>query len=302
MCLVGIVLVIFQSGAVSARQGVFVRDYVGYNATQVLTIDRPEIARTFYGELKALGHPALYSFKGSKGLFVSAKIRIPRLEEAQDFRPALALFGPGLPKPGPDQLDKLPFSLPPDAGMVISETPVSPNTPPAPLTDFNEPFTQSDYWQGQELLRELPQDGTYYLAVFSRVGQGGKYALEVGDKDDAGVKEILGFPILWTRVHLWFGDWLTIVIVWEALGLLVLYGFYRLIRPALRLRHKFKPVNVTEPANSQEPVVSSTFPPTSALNEVSGEKISRYTPAPKAKPETGPDDNNTSEPKSDSID
>lgn len=281
LCLIGIVLVVFQSGAVSARQGVFTRDYLAYNSNQVLTIDRPEVARTFYSELKGLGRPALYSFKGNKGLFVSAKIKIPRLEGMDDFRPALALFGPGLPKPGADQLEKLPFSVPAEAGMVLSETPVSPETPPSPLSDYNEPFTQSDFWQGQELLRELPQDGTYFLVVFSRIGQGGQYALEVGDKADAGIKEILGFPLLWTRVHLWFGDWLTVVIVWELIGLLVLYGFYRLIRPALLLRRKFRPVKPAETETAARMV-------TPEAKAAPDEKVSPYTPAPKAKTESEP--------------
>jgi hypothetical protein len=241
---VGIVLIIFQSGAVSARQGVFVRDYVGYNSKLVVTLEQPEVARTFYGELKGLGRPALFSFKANKGFLFSTRIQIPCLEGLEDYRPALALFGPDLPKPTGEQLEGLPFTIPAEEGMVISEEVVKPSVPPPPLPEYNEPFTQSNFWEGQEILREIPQDGTYTLVVFSRIGQGGKYALQIGDKANAGLKEILGFPVLWSRIHLWFGDWVTTVLVWLGPGLLAFYGFYRIIRHFLKLSGKRKAARI----------------------------------------------------------
>lgn len=276
LCVVGIILIVFQSGAASARQGVFVRDYVGYNATTVLNFDRPEVARTFYSELKPLGRPAIYSFKAKKDFLLQAKIYIPVVDGLEDYRPALALFGPGLPQPTPDQLDHLPFSLPPDSGMVLSEQVVNLGEPIAPLPTTYEPFTQSEYWEGQKLLREMPQDGTYYLVVFSRVGQGGRYALQVGDKTDTQIKEILGFPVLWSRVHLWFDDWLTPVLAWIALGLLVLYGLYLLLNPYLNLRRKAKILSNVANIPPAHPVMPGTLDETGFA-----ERISNYTPAPR---------------------
>ncbi len=257
-CLIGIVLVSFQTGATSARQGVFVRDFVGFNSKTALNFDQPDIAKTFFGELKDFGRPALFSFKATKGQLFHAKVYIPNLEELADFRPALGLFGPGLPPPTSDQLFGLPFTVPPETGLVLSEQPINLNVSPDPLVNYNEPFTQSNYGEGQEILREIAQDGAYYLVVFSRIGQGGKYTLQVGDKPEAGLKETLGFPVLWSRTHLWFGDWVTPVLAWLGLGLIFLYGLYHLgiglFARRVKVQSRPAPVATTSPALREEEV------------------------------------------------
>ena len=276
LCLLGIILVVFQSGATSARQGVFIRDYVSYNSSQVLNVEKPETARTFYGELKGLGKPTLFSLKANKGFLVQARVLIPNLEELDDYRPALALFGPGLPKPTTDQLDHLPFTVPAEQGLALSEVIIKPGVTPALLPQYTEPYTQSNYWEGQELLRELPQDGTYYLVVFSRIGQGGKYALELGDTAATGLKEILGFPVLWSRVHLWFGDWSTAVLAWLALSMLVVYGLYSLAKALFIRNNKFQ-------AGSEAHHEDSPSLATLADAPTFIERVSKYQPAPKAR-------------------
>ncbi len=285
--MLGIVLVLFQAGATSARQGVFVRDFVTYNSNQALNFDRPEVARTFYGELKGLGRPAVFGFRAEKGAYLRTRVYIPRLEELSDFRPALALFGPGLPAPTPDQLDRLPFTVPANQGLLLSEETLDLTKTPPPLSSVSEPFTQSDFWEGQQIQRDIPETGTYYLVVFSRIGQGGKYALQVGDKAEVGLKEILGFPVLWSRLHLWFGDWPTAVLVWLVLAAFALYFFYRLlVRPWLMLRRKarFQPLLETLQPEPVQPLSLSNSIKPEIKSEWSG-RPSKYAPAPKIKPE-----------------
>jgi hypothetical protein len=151
-----------------------------------------------------------------------------------DFRPALALFGPGLPPPAPIELKLLPFSLPAGVGLQVSE---EDKTGKAPLVRLDEPWTQASYWERQTLLNELPEDGTYYLAVYSLTNQRGKYGLVVGDTAETGLREILTFPVTWARLHYWFDDlwWPTFAAVALGLVLLGLVIFYfRVLRQRLK--------------------------------------------------------------------
>lgn len=205
--LLAIVLTVFNSGASSAHNAVFV-DSLPHNTGQAIAFEQPDIDRVFYANLANSATVDFYTFQGKQGFSFRSKILIPRLPGLDKFHPALALFGPGLPKPDEVQTYEIPFNLPQNEGLVTSEQDQSNNVKSNDTlySHYDEPFTQSSYWVGQTLIRQLPQDGTYYLAVYSPQNQGGKYALETGNRDATSIKETLGFPVLWFRLKFWFDD------------------------------------------------------------------------------------------------
>ena len=242
LSLLGIILVLFQAGATSTGQVIFNQDYRAPGSSQVLTFSDPTTLKVFQSNLQA-GRPDYYAFQGTKDSVITLKLDTLRLAGQDNFVPSLALFGPGLPPLTPDEQPLFPYSLPAGYGLLLSaesnpinQTTQSPDLP----TGFDEPWTQSSYWERQSLLNQLPQDGTYYLAVYSLTGQSGKYALFVGDKPEAELRETLAFPVTWVRLHLWFEDlwwpvFALVVVVLAILALLFLWG--RSLR-----KHSFKPL------------------------------------------------------------
>ena len=224
LCVIGIVLVLFQAGAASTGQVIFSHDYRAPGATEAINFEDPTSLRVFQADLQS-SRTDYYAFHAAKGTFLKVKIIVPRLPGLDDFRPALALFGPGLPAPAPIELKLLPFSLPAGVGLQVSEEDKSDK---APQVRLDEPWTQAGYWERQTLLNELPEDGTYFLAVYSLTNQRGKYGLVVGDSAETDLREILTFPVTWARVHYWFDDlwWPTFAAVVLGLALLGLVIFY----------------------------------------------------------------------------
>jgi len=228
LSLLGIILVIFQGGATSTGQVIFSQDYRTPGSSQVISFNDPATLKVFQSNLQA-NRPDYYAFQGAKDSIITIKLDTLRLAGQDNFSPSLALFGPGLPPLTPDEQQLFPFSLPAGYGLLLSaeSTPISQTTQPTEQpTRFDEPWTQSGYWERQSILNQLLEDGTYYLAVYNLHGQGGKYALFVGDKPEAGLRETLTFPVTWVRLHYWFEDlwWPTFALV--VVGLLVVALLY----------------------------------------------------------------------------
>lgn len=227
LSLVGIILVVFQAGATATGQVVFSEDYRAPGSSQVLAFNDPATLKVFQAGLQP-GRPDYYAFQGVKDSIFTVKLDTLRLVGQDNFVPSLALFGPGLPPLTPDEQLLFPYSLPTGYGLLLSaeSTPVSQTTRTAevPAARFDEPWTQSGYWERQSIINQLPQDGTYYLAVYSLNRQSGKYALFVGDRPEAGLRETLTFPVTWARVHYWFEDywWPTFALVVIGVAVVVL--------------------------------------------------------------------------------
>ncbi len=234
LSLLGIVLVLFQAGATSAGQVIFSQDYRSPGSSQVLTFNRPEILHVFQANLQT-NRPDYYTFQADKDTILKVKLDILRLVGQDNFQPSLALFGPGLPPPTGDEVKLFPYSLPAGNGLLVSaESGLATQTGPSATltTRFDEPWTQTGYWERQSLLNELPERGTYFLVVYSLTQQTGKYALFVGDKPEVGLRETLTFPVTWARLHYWFDDlwWPTLgLVIVGLLGLALIYAYGRLV-------------------------------------------------------------------------
>ncbi len=104
---------------------------------------------------------------------------------------------------------------------------------PSPVS--YEPFTQTSYWERQEMRTQLPGLGVYYVVVFDRDGSGkidknnsrssvneGKFSLAVGETEDFSIRDYLVLlPYSWVKVKLFFNDYLSIFVAFIAIVLLV---------------------------------------------------------------------------------
>jgi len=124
---------------------------------------------------------------------------IPEIERYQNFRPDLALIGPGLENnyAGCDKnyINSLLKLEAEENIIIVSDDQADPEI-------FFEPFTQTSYWRRQKFSTAAPAAGTYLLAVFSAEEDQGKYTLAIGRKEIWGLKDLIRMPKIWwdTRI------------------------------------------------------------------------------------------------------
>lgn len=274
--LLAIVLILLNTAASSVHQAVFADDLAA-GKDQAISFSQPQLDRVFYTGLARSGEVDFYQFQGQQGTLLKARILIPKLSGLDTFHPALALFGSGLPTPADSQIYTIPFNLPQGNGLVLSnqDKTNSDKTNSSLYDTYIEPYTQAEYWTGQNIVLQLPATGSYYLAVFDLNNHTGKYALEVGDQDSTGIKETLSFPLTWVQVHLWFNDpltpaWVISLLVIIAIVLILLFNFKRIFKRSTPAPQAVIPANVeTVTADSTatyEPSATTTAESTTSDN------------------------------------
>ena len=113
---------------------------------------------------------------------------------------------------------------------------------PIPSSEFYEPFTQTSYWERQEIvINSLPSVGTYYLVVFDRslVQDEGKYTLAVGEIEDFSPLDFFTIiPQAWLDTKFFFEDYVSPTI---AISLLVAVPALITILLVKRLKRRDQP-------------------------------------------------------------
>jgi hypothetical protein len=179
-----------------------------------IVISDHKISYAVYGELKTKEDVDFIKFKGKKGDTFYIQMTIPIIKENTGFKPYIALIGKGI-----YQKDSVPFEIPKDFGVIV--------LPPGPLESFYEKFTQTSYNLSQSTRGELPEDGDYYVAIFS-MDRGGKYSLAIGEKEKFNFIDIIKFPYTYLKVKYFFNPLATIII---SLGvILIIAAVIRIIK------------------------------------------------------------------------
>jgi len=127
----------------------------------------------------------VYSFKiRSQEKNIYLELIVPVIEDYyEEFLPAYALVGPGLPQPN----QSLPFSLPDGYGAVVMN-----NLEPGEEREtFYEPFGGKSYYKGPIYQTNLSTRGTYYVYCWDPYNQGGDYTMVIGRKERFGPLDIL---------------------------------------------------------------------------------------------------------------
>lgn len=199
-------LILLVAGPVCAHRPIFVEsDNTG--PEQAARIPNPDTSWAIYADLSA-GETHYYQFTVPEaGMEFFAQLLVPT-PVREEFRPALALIGPGLPFP---EIQPEKIQIPSGMGAVT-----------LPWQDkevFFEPFTQTRYRMAQELRLDLPGN-TYWLAVYQPGDGGGKYTLAVGEEEQWGIRDVFSFPGMWFRTRWWFSPGQTLLIIGGAAGVL----------------------------------------------------------------------------------
>jgi hypothetical protein len=122
-----------------------------------IEVEDVSVSRVVYAEITPSAPQLWITFIGQAGQEVPFRLGVPFIPRLSDFRPALAVLGPGLP---PVQL---PFDVPAGLGGVVLEA-----DPAAELEFFHEEFTGTDSWIVGDLNVRFPQDGRYSDQVIDR--------------------------------------------------------------------------------------------------------------------------------------
>ena len=117
------------------------------------------------------------------------------LESLRDFGFDVALVGKGF------AAARVPFALETEEVAIVAS-----DSGHDEARGFDEPFTQTSYWQRQALRAELPADGTYTIAVYDPRGRLGKYVLAIGEREEWGADDLVSMPSVVARVREFFGQ------------------------------------------------------------------------------------------------
>jgi hypothetical protein len=217
------------------------------NFTTAKEIQNHRISWGIYEKLSRGDEVHYYKFAADQGDRLYAQLSIPKLEKFSTFMPSIALVGNDVSAGNLDgrysvreyahDTGDLPFAIPP--GMRAIEVRYN---GPIPSSEFYEPFTQTSYWERQEIIiNALPSSGTYYLVVFDRslVQDEGKYTLAVGEIEDFSALDFFTIiPSAWIDTKFFFEDYVSPTI---AIFLLVVLPALITILLVKRLKGKDQP-------------------------------------------------------------
>ena len=169
-----------------------------------LQIPDHKISWAIYEQLEP-SQTKFYKFDAKEGDSFYASIVIPKLDRFENYKPGLALIGEGFDI---NSIHRIDAELPP-GGIIVYNYDGQ-----IPSTEFYEPFTQTNYWERQEIRITIPADGVYYIAVYDSQGVLGKYSLAIGVIEDFSMVDFFTtLPAAWFQTKLFFEDYSSVLIV-----------------------------------------------------------------------------------------
>ena len=145
-----------------------------------IELDDIQLSRVFYHEITADAPSLWLTFDVAEPPAPFASVGLPLLDRLENFRPAFAVLGPGLPAV------ELPLDVPEGLGGVWFET-VEVREPEV----FYEPFSRTSSWILREEYVDLPEAGRYFIVAFVPSGETGKLWLAPGDREEFTLGDIL---------------------------------------------------------------------------------------------------------------
>jgi hypothetical protein len=154
---------------------------------RALRIDRPDVSQVYYGALSVERPQVWFRFEVEEHQEIYFSLGIPFIERLRDYRPAVALIGPGLEKSGLDS-DQLTFETPNINGVALYTSDGEPRF-------FHEHVTGTDSWILIEVTQTLPRSGTYYLVAYTQTDPrpGDKLWLTMGRKERFTLRDLFTF-------------------------------------------------------------------------------------------------------------
>lgn len=209
-------------------------------------IPNHKISWGIYEELSGSNDVHYYKFAADEGDRLYAQISIPKLEKFSTFVPSIALVGSNVTAGNLEagysvreyahDIGDLPFAIPPGMRAIVVDY-----NGQIPSNEFYESFTQTSYWERQEIvINSLPSVGTYYLVVFDRslMEDAAKYTLAVGEIEDFSLLDFFTIiPSAWLDTKFFFEDYISPTI---AISLLVVVPSLITILRVKQLRRRYQ--------------------------------------------------------------
>jgi hypothetical protein len=189
-------MLIFTGTTAYAHRPLFEKNNTTFQSP-ILVPDH-KISYAVYGVLNTKEDVDFVKFNAAQGDTFYIQMTTPVIKSNKDFEPSIAIIGKGLL-----QRDEVPFEVPQDLGVII--------LPYVSGEIFYEKFTQTSYYLNQSIRGEIPENGDYYIAVFSKE-LGGKYALTIGEDDKFSLIDFVKFPYTYLKVKYFFNPLTTIII------------------------------------------------------------------------------------------
>ncbi|MBD3285485.1 hypothetical protein GF359_03545 [candidate division WOR-3 bacterium] len=148
-----------------------------------IQIEDPDVSYVVYHQVTEERPRVWLTLEAEAGYMLYVSLGVPVIERLTDYRPAVAVIGPGLPDKEFD------LHTPEDMGAVIFET--------DDIDDprfFHEPFTGTDSWIYIEEWVRLPETGTYYVVAYHPENTPGKLWVAPGTKEKWGIIDIFKLP------------------------------------------------------------------------------------------------------------
>jgi hypothetical protein len=161
-------------------------------ATQV---DDPTKSWAVYADLHEGGEAQYYRFQAARGDSIPLQVLRSPAEDESGFVPGLAIMGPGVVDEGTP-----PAFLQRPAGAGVRVVPGD----PSPDVSY-EPFSPSAMREIAGSTLAVPQDGTYYVAVYGN-DRGGRYGLAIGSRESFTPAEWLTVPLFFATIYSWEGQ------------------------------------------------------------------------------------------------
>ncbi len=144
-----------------------------------------DVSQVVYSPLSPSNPHLWLVLQASAGDRLDVSLGIPVLDRLGDYRPQLAVLGPGLPSIALD------FATPDGVGGVVFQSAAI-----AAPRFFHEPFTGTDSWILLEDTVVLPETGTYYVVAWPAGEQTDKLWVAIGTREQFGWRDFLSFPAI----------------------------------------------------------------------------------------------------------
>jgi hypothetical protein len=141
--------------------------------------DDPQNSRVVYHELTADAPQLWITFDVGWPQTLLVQLGVPLVERLREYRPELALVGPGLPAVS------LPFAVPEGLGGLIFDS-AAVGEP----EEFYEPYSGTSSWIWVDEHVELPAVGRYYLVCYDPEGVPGKAWVAAGEREEFSLTDL----------------------------------------------------------------------------------------------------------------
>ena len=201
----------------------------GTGREEPVLVSDHQISWAVYEELGAEDEVDYYRFTAKSGEEIYASLLIPKIDRLSQFKPDLALIGPGLEEGegSSAKSGQLPLEVRNGEDLLVKRYEGN------KAESFFEPFTQTNYWEHQVIRKRTTEDGTYHLAVWSQEGKTGKYVLAIGEREAFGPQDILEYPSVWWKVRMHNEKKFSTYLITGTVVLGLLGGSYLLIKSLL---------------------------------------------------------------------